>query len=143
VLLARADDYQISSLRKLTYAVIMAFCAEYLNDPNLAVTFFAPTNAAWEKRISTLTKQNDISVYDLFSEGRSPALAELLKYHILQGFRTVRILPIPVLSADARNFTDVPQISPNLTSTFCSTLPFSRLASSIFKKSSSIIYSII
>lgn len=82
-------SFSNSSLFGTTWLAIQAaHLDKYLNDPNLAITFFVPTNEAWEKRISTLTKMNDISVYDLFSEGRSPALAELLKYHILQGFRT-------------------------------------------------------
>jgi Fasciclin domain len=82
----------VLSCKKFVHFILTICHAEYLNDPNLAITFFAPTNAAWEKRISTLTKMNDISVYDLFSEGRSPALAELLKYHILQGNKAVSSL---------------------------------------------------
>ena len=62
---------------------------EYLSDPTLTLTVFAPTNDAWIKRLPTLTTGNGITVQQLFSESKSAALQSMLQYHILNTPKTV------------------------------------------------------
>ena len=57
--------------------------AGYLNDSSLALTVFAPTNAAWLLRLPTLTTANEITVEQLFSQSKSAAVQNMLQYHIL------------------------------------------------------------
>lgn len=64
-------------------AIKAAHLDEYLNRTDLAITFFAPTNAAWEKRLPSITRDLGLDVKGLFSEGKSQILNEILKYHML------------------------------------------------------------
>lgn len=69
------------------------FSADYLNQPGLNLTIFAPTNDAWIKRMPTLTTRNGITVQQLFSESNSAATQSLLQYHILNTPQRVLISP--------------------------------------------------
>lgn len=64
-------------------AIKAAHLDEYLNRTDLSITFFAPTNAAWEKRLPSITRDLGLDVKGLFSEGKSQILNEILKYHML------------------------------------------------------------
>ncbi|KAK9803285.1 hypothetical protein WJX72_007385 [[Myrmecia] bisecta] len=64
--------------------IIAGNLQEYLNDSSLAVTIFAPNNQAMASRLGALTKANMITVNDLFSDGKSEVLGEILKYHVSQ-----------------------------------------------------------
>ena len=66
--------------------------AESFNNDDLAITMFVPTNAAWEKRLPTLTRPNDISAHDLFSVGKSDALRGIMEYHILSNVIKVIVI---------------------------------------------------
>ena len=58
--------------------------ADYFNDTNVEVTFFAPTNAAWAKRLPSLTRPYNLTVPDLFTTGREPIMDSIMKYHMMQ-----------------------------------------------------------
>ena len=64
-------------------AIKAAHLDEYLNRTDLSITFFAPTNAAWEKRLPSITRDLGLDVKGLLSEGKSQVLNEILKYHML------------------------------------------------------------
>ncbi len=64
-------------------AIKAAHLDEYLNRTDLAITFFAPTNAAWERRLPSITRDLGLDVKGLLSEGKSQVLNEILKYHML------------------------------------------------------------
>jgi len=64
-------------------AVKAAHLDEYLNRTDISITLFAPTNAAWEKRLPSITRDLGLDVKGLFSEGKSQILNEILKYHML------------------------------------------------------------
>lgn len=61
----------------------LTFLAESINNPDLAVTIFAPTNDAFLKRLPSITKPNGIQPSDLFTVGKSDALRGIVQYHIL------------------------------------------------------------
>jgi uncharacterized surface protein with fasciclin (FAS1) repeats len=64
-------------------AVKAAHLDEWLNRTDTGLTVFAPTNAAWEKRLPSLTRELGLDVKTLFSEGKSQVLNEIIKYHML------------------------------------------------------------
>lgn len=65
-----------------TQLMIANGTADSLNNNDLAITIFAPTNEAWAKRLPTLTQANKIEAHDLFSIGKADALRGIMQYHM-------------------------------------------------------------
>lgn len=64
-------------------AIKAAHLDEYLNRTDISITFFAPTNSAWERRLPSITRELGLDTKGLFSEGKSQILNEIMKYHML------------------------------------------------------------
>ncbi|KAK9790550.1 hypothetical protein WJX73_001347 [Symbiochloris irregularis] len=77
------SDTNASTFSIFWLAIEAANIAQSINNPDLAVTIFAPTNAAWLKRLPSITQPNGIQPSDLFTVGKSDALRGIVQYHIL------------------------------------------------------------